>query len=91
MTLTKNPLTRSYPRLSALRSIISFFAVFGLTGQTSMASELPIFSAEDVFEMEYANDPQVSPDGSRVAYVRTSMDIMTDRAAGQSGCRYRWE
>ena len=40
---------------------------------------LPIFSAEDVFEMEYANDPQVSPDGSRVAYVRTSMDIMTDR------------
>ena len=29
--------------------------------------------------MEYANDPEVLPDGSRVAYVRSSMDIMTDR------------
>ena len=80
MTLTLKPLTRSYLRLSALRSILAILAVFGLAGQTSLASELPIFSAEDVFEMEYANDPQVSPDGSRVAYVRTSMDIMTDRA-----------
>ena len=48
-------------------------------GYSALAADLPAFSAEDVFEMEYANDPQVSPDGSRVAYVRGSMDIMTDR------------
>lgn len=34
----------------------------------------------DIFELEYAADPQVSPDGASLAYVRTSMDIMSDRA-----------
>ena len=34
----------------------------------------------DIFDLEYALDPQVSPDGDRVAYLRQSMDIMTDRA-----------
>jgi len=33
----------------------------------------------DVFELEVAADPQISPDGSRIAYARRSMDIMTDR------------
>ena len=32
----------------------------------------------DVFELEYASDPQISPDGKTVVYVRNSMDIMTD-------------
>ena len=34
----------------------------------------------DIFDLEYALDPQISPDGRRVAYLRQSMDIMTDRA-----------
>ena len=38
-----------------------------------------IFSGTDVFELELASDPQIAPDGSAVAYVRQSMDIMTDR------------
>ena len=33
----------------------------------------------DVFQLEYAADPQISPDGTHVVYVRTSMDIMSDR------------
>ncbi len=32
----------------------------------------------DIFELEYAADPQLAPDGDSVVYVRTSMDIMTD-------------
>ncbi|MFT5143874.1 MAG: dipeptidyl aminopeptidase/acylaminoacyl peptidase [Thalassolituus oleivorans] len=36
------------------------------------------FSPRDVFEIERANDPQISPDGSRVVYVRTGFDVMTD-------------
>lgn len=32
----------------------------------------------DVFELEVATDVQISPDGSRIAYVRRSMDVMTD-------------
>jgi dipeptidyl aminopeptidase/acylaminoacyl peptidase len=38
----------------------------------------PHFQAEDIFELEVATDPQVSPDGKQVVYVRRSNDIMTD-------------
>ena len=34
----------------------------------------------DVFQLEYADDVQISPDGNRIVYVRVSHDIMTDRA-----------
>ena len=37
------------------------------------------FEAKDVFELEWAADPQISPDGQRVAYRRNSMDVMSDR------------
>jgi len=33
----------------------------------------------DVFDLEYVSDPQISPDGTRVVYVRNFKDIMTDR------------
>ncbi|WP_235357329.1 S9 family peptidase [Arsukibacterium sp. MJ3] len=36
------------------------------------------FEAEDIFALEYANDVQISPDGSNIVYVRHSNDIMTD-------------
>jgi hypothetical protein len=34
----------------------------------------------DVFQLEVADDVQISPDGSKIVYVRASYDIMTDRA-----------
>jgi dipeptidyl aminopeptidase/acylaminoacyl peptidase len=36
------------------------------------------FVAEDVFDLEYANDPRISPDGSQIIYERRANDIMTD-------------
>ncbi|RUO30996.1 peptidase S9 family protein [Aliidiomarina sedimenti] len=42
------------------------------------AEEKQVFSAEDIFALEYASDVQVSPDGSQIAYVRNSNDIMQD-------------
>ena len=36
------------------------------------------FQAEDVFELEYANDPRISPDGKYIVYERRSSDIMKD-------------
>ncbi|RIV82690.1 alpha/beta hydrolase family protein [Aurantiacibacter zhengii] len=39
-----------------------------------------IFSGEDLFDLAIASDPQISPDGSRIAYVRRQNDIMQDRA-----------
>ena len=38
-----------------------------------------LFHPMDVFELEWANDPQVSPNGNTVIYVRQSNDIMKDR------------
>ena len=32
----------------------------------------------DLFELEWASDPQISPDGASIAYVRNFMDIMSD-------------
>ena len=40
------------------------------------------FTPQDVFELEWATDPQISPDGRYVAYVRRHMDVMKDRARG---------
>ena len=37
------------------------------------------FTGEDLFKLEGATDPQISPDGSRVVYVRRTGDIMKDR------------
>ena len=37
----------------------------------------------DIFELEYAVDPQISPDGKKLVYIRYSMDIMKDRKVGQ--------
>lgn len=38
-----------------------------------------VFTGADLFSLEIAADPQISPDGRWVAYVRRSGDIMTDR------------
>lgn len=40
------------------------------------------FTAQRVFDLEYANDPQISPDGRVIVYVRQSMDLKTDRVRG---------
>ncbi len=44
-----------------------------------VAQEKPAFSSLDVFELEWAERPQISPDGKTIVYTRRGMDIMTDR------------
>jgi dipeptidyl aminopeptidase/acylaminoacyl peptidase len=36
------------------------------------------FTLRDVFELEWAADPQISPDGRRVVFARSGFDIMKD-------------
>lgn len=38
------------------------------------------FEASDIFDLEVSTNPQVSPGGKQIAYVRRSNDIMSDRA-----------
>lgn len=47
------------------------------TGQTQQP-----FEYLDVFQLEYAGDPQISPKGDYVVYRRTGFDIMEDKAKG---------
>ena len=39
-----------------------------------------VFTAGDIFGLQWVEDPRVRPDGHAVAYVRMSYDIMTDHA-----------
>jgi len=43
-------------------------------------AEAPVrtFEGGDIFNLQYASDPQISPDGRVVAYVRVGFDVMTD-------------
>ncbi|MEE4153491.1 MAG: S9 family peptidase [Erythrobacter sp.] len=55
-------------------------AIGGVTASAAMAQdELRRFTAEDVFELEWADAPEISPDGKRALYIRRSNDIMADR------------
>jgi acylaminoacyl-peptidase len=49
------------------------------TDRAKAASADDRFGLLDVFQLQNASDPQVSPDGRWVAYVRHSMDIRKDR------------
>ena len=40
------------------------------------------FTSQDVFDLEYADDPRIAPDGRHVLYTRRSNNIMTDRTEG---------
>src|SRR5438132_4330869 len=53
-----------------------------LLAGTAAAAGVPAddrLQLKDVFQLEYASDPQASPDGKQVVYVRNFMDIMNDR------------
>jgi hypothetical protein len=57
-----------------------FYLLFFVAVAASAAdNDADILKNVDIFQMEVVSDPQISPDGSTVAYVRRAMDIMSDR------------
>ncbi len=52
--------------------------LIGFTGAQAFQQQ-PLFTLENVFDLEYASDPRISPDGKQVVYVRNFMDITDDR------------
>ena len=65
--------------LSAL-AFTSPAAADGHTDGKAAESDHTKFTGADLFGLSVAADPQISPDGSQIAYVRRTNDIMTDRA-----------
>ncbi len=55
----------------------------GIATAAHAEDEPRLFSAEDVFELEWADEPRISPDGKQAVYVRRSNDIMVDRTLSQ--------
>ena len=55
--------------LSLLLIVISYFVT---------AQDSKILEPLDIFDIEFVSDPQVSPDGNQIVYVRNFKDIMTD-------------
>ena len=58
-------------------TLILFLISIQITAQTNKN-----FEALDVFQLEYANDPQIAPDGNSIIYRRTGFDIMKDASKG---------
>ncbi|MCA0960505.1 S9 family peptidase [Muricauda ruestringensis] len=58
-----------------IATLLLFVAINSL-GFGQVQSNLELL---DIFNMEYVSDPQISPDGSKIIYVRNFKDIMTDR------------
>ena len=70
--------------LSVVSALVLVLLLRVLEAQPAPASvpaapAAPHFEPANVFDLEWAEDPQVSPDGRRVAYERHFMDIVADR------------
>ncbi len=56
--------------------LLLFFSFLSFNAFTQIQKE---FTSLDIFNLEYISDPQISPDGSKIVYVRNFKDIMTDK------------
>ena len=65
-----------------LKSAATALLALNLAAPAPAQPEKPAFKPLDVFDLQWAADPQVSPDGRSIAYVRMGFDIKTDRARG---------
>ena len=61
-----------------IRAAALFLAAVTLLSTAQAAAARPAFAPIDVFALEWASDPQISPDGAQIAYVRQSFDVKTD-------------
>lgn len=59
-----------------------FLLLFVAFTLSTTAQNKKTFDYLDVFELEYISDPQISPDGEQVIYVRNYFDIMDDKRKG---------
>ena len=75
----KNNIKFTWPFILIQKSFLAFLLMFTISSLALAKDSLKLFDPMDVFDLEWANDPRVSPDGKTVVYVRKSNDIMKDR------------
>lgn len=62
------------------RALLPLLLLALVAGPLADARAQDAFGPLDVFALEWASDPQLSPDGTQLVYVRNFMDVMSDRA-----------
>ncbi len=65
--------------LLLMQKLLLLSLVLMISPFSNSKENLAKFEPMDVFELEWASDPRVSPDGKTIVYVRKSNDIMKDR------------
>jgi dipeptidyl aminopeptidase/acylaminoacyl peptidase len=70
------------PRRLRLRLSAGLILAAALWAPSFAQSAKPPLKPLDVFDLQWASDPQVSPDGRSIAYVRMNFDIKTDKPRG---------
>ena len=65
--------------LLLMQKLLLLSLVLMISPLSNSKENLAKFEPMDVFELEWASDPRVSPDGKTIVYVRKSNDIMKDR------------
>ena len=67
--------TSHFIQKTLLAASLMFVTVHAINAEENFSE----FEPMDVFDLEWASDPRVSPDGKTIVYVRKSNDIMKDR------------
>ena len=75
----KNKINTSNSFPSIKKSFFTFLLFFTTVNSGFAEDNLAYFDPMDVFDLEWATDPRVSPDGKSIVYIRKANDIMKDR------------
>ena len=67
----------SFSPLPILR--LALLCTAAILAPPAAAAQTDRLTEMNVFDLEYASDPRISPDGEWVVYVRQFADVMTDR------------
>lgn len=70
---------RLTPRLLSRLLLASTMLPAALSAHEPPSAPSRLLSGIDLFGLEQATDPQISPDGAHIVYVRNSADVMVDR------------
>ena len=66
-------------QLTRLQMLSAISLLLILRSQAPAQDKPDRLSASDIFNLQFASDPQISPDGKRIVYARAFADIMSDK------------
>ncbi|MEJ1964710.1 MAG: S9 family peptidase [Gammaproteobacteria bacterium] len=82
MHIPKSSLARSDYRVSSAPALVILALASAVCAGTAVAvppeAPTPLFEGRNVFDLQWASDPQIRPDGRSIAYVRNSYEVMKD-------------